>query len=58
MDKFSIVLGLATGVVTRASDLMSGLPKGPTPNKYKPHVGKKQIAKALKAKGTGHGQDS
>lgn len=48
MDKLKIALGMTLGI-SKLPDFINGIPKGSTPNKYKPHVGKKQIAKALKA---------
>ena len=49
MDKLKLMLGMTLGA-SHLPNLMNSFPKGSTPNKYKPHIGKKQIAKALKNK--------
>ena len=49
MNKLKIALGMTLGI-SQLPDFINGIPKGSTPNKHKPHVGKKQIAKALKEK--------
>ena len=42
---------MAMSIPALPADIFNRIPKGSTPNKYKPHVGKKQIAKALAMKG-------
>ena len=49
MNKLKIALAMTMGL-SEPLDFLDSIPKGSTPNKYKPHVGKKQIAKALKEK--------
>ena len=50
MNKLKIALAMTMGL-SQQLDFLDSIPKGSTPNKYKPHVGKKQIAKALAMKG-------
>ena len=57
-NKIKLALDIATGLSGQDLDsLIDSTPKGSTPNKYKPHVGKKQIEKALKRKANHENQN-
>lgn len=44
-QKAALMLGVMQGITgVSIDDIIDALPKGPTPNRYKPHQGRKEIA--------------
>jgi len=52
-QKAALMLGVMQGITgVSIDDIIDALPKGPTPNRYKPHQGRKEMERrARKMKG-------